>query len=497
MSISYMHKNLAKVYVDNILGKKFNQEVDFYIDHLWNINCAHTIMLFQEEIISKKISVKILRALRQIDLNEITQLDYEVVPRDFYFSFEDKIIEIAGRKAGGNIHIGRSRNDIEATLLRMVLREQILKYGRGLKELFEQLISLAEKHVNTVIPGLTHTQHAQPITFGHYLLAVINGLKRRIEQLIECYHRVNVCPMGATAFAGTSFPINRKKVASLLGFQKPQINAYDSVAAADHIVEGATILVNTASILSRFISDLLQYITFEFNALRLPDKLVQPSSIMPQKRNPVVLEHLRGMIGDVIGKFSSIVLITHNIPLTDTDDINSQISYPLWGLFQKSLAIVEVFKALIPNLEINKEVLKKRTEEDFSTTTELVDTLVRDYDLSFRDAYKIVSKAVGKLYENSQGIEALDSDLINSVSKSLGHKIEINDALIEEALDPLCFVKRRNTLGGTSPSEVIRQLTQLKRWIDKFGLKLDHKIELLERIPQELNKEVDTLLNKE
>ncbi|MDP9469962.1 MAG: lyase family protein, partial [Chloroflexota bacterium] len=248
---------------------------------------AHALMLAATGILSSDHAAALLRAIRTVTQEGGDAFAYAPAVEDLFFAVEARLIDLAGPDAGGNLQIARSRNDLDAVMCRLFMRERLLSMERSVTVLRETLLDLAEDHVQTLMPGITHTQPAQPTTLAHYLLGVLGPLERDSERLRQAYARINQLPLGAAAFTTTSFPIDRALTGRLLGFEGIVENGYDAVSGSDHMLEATQALVTVAASLSRFVHDLLIWARAEAGILRIDDAFVQISSIMPQKRNPV------------------------------------------------------------------------------------------------------------------------------------------------------------------------------------------------------------------
>ena len=271
-----------------------------------------------------------------------------------FFRIENKLIELAGDVAG-NLHIGRSRNDMGIAIYRMTLRKKLLLLMQELLILRDDLIAAAEEHVDTIMIGYTHTQQAQPTTFAHYLKAVIDQLERDFERLQHVYKTVNRSSMGAAALTTTGFNISRERMRELLAFDDIIENAWDAVAGADYIAEAASIVQLAALNLGRTSQDFLLWATQEFNAFTLASPYVQVSSIMPQKRNPVSIEHTRSLLSAVVGDASTVLQMVHNTPFGDIVDTEDDMQPYLWRAIDRLIGIYKLFGSLVVTMDVNKK----------------------------------------------------------------------------------------------------------------------------------------------
>jgi argininosuccinate lyase len=434
-------------------------------------NRAHIGMLAEQGIVTNTCAGAVLEALNQIEAEGLAALPYqpELGIEDLFFAVERRVIGLAGEAHGGNLQLARSRNDLGAALGRMALRDILQKTLTGLRSLRAVIVDQAERHVHTLMPGHTHTQPAQPSVFGHYLLAIASGLlrdERRFEQALSC---VNQSPLGAAAFTTTGFPVNRARIAEMLHFDGVMLNSHDAIGAADHYLQSASCAQIVASTLTRFCHDLLMLCTREFGALTVDNSFIQISSIMPQKRNPVVLEHLRARLATVYGGAQTLFVQAHNVFYGDTQDIEDEMLAPLFRLFETLGDCLHLLSATVQSMQVNVAVLANRAGEGFTTATELADTLVRDFGLPFRTAHHVVASLIKRcVAENispthvtAQHVhEALDAALhLDGIPNP---KLAIDDAWVQRTLDPAHFVAMRKIAGGVA-EQPMREMLNLLR----------------------------------
>jgi argininosuccinate lyase len=423
------------------------------------INQAHIIMLMEQKIIEGQEGVELLQALNKLKPN--MKLDASL--EDVHMFVEDKVIEICGLEVGGNLHIAKSRNDQVATAIRMELRENLISVMSSVVGLEEALIKLAEENIRTLFPGYTHMQPAQPVTFAHYLLSYVDCLGRDFQRLEEAYERVNLCPMGAGALATSSFPINRERVAELLGFNGVLENSIDAVSSRDFVLETLAVLAITAVDISRLVEDLILWGSSDFGLIELPDDFCSTSSIMPQKKNPDVLEVIRARMSQVLGNFVTSTATLKALPSGYNLDFQ-EITPRLW----ESLEIVEsslgMLSKLVANLKLQMNALTK-PQFSFLAATELANMLVRKYKVPFRSAHKIVGFIVRELISKGLTLKSVTAELLNKTANSFGFTLNVKDEDLQEATDLLKIVESHNVMGGPSSNEVDRMLKTRKEWI--------------------------------
>lgn len=453
----------SNIYRKIVLQPAYDEAKKNFLSIMLQINIAHLKMLEEQGLIKKEEAKQIGVALKKLDLNYYRLEDYSPRYEDLFFRIENKLIELAGDVAG-NLHIGRSRNDMGIAIYRMTLRKKLLLLMRELLTLRDDLIAAAEEHVDTIMIGYTHTQQAQPTTFAHYLKAVIDQLERDFERLQHVYKTVNRSSMGAAALTTTGFKISRERMRDLLAFDEIIENAWDAVAGADYIAEAASIVQLAALNLGRTSQDFLLWATQEFNAFTLASPYVQISSIMPQKRNPVSIEHTRSLLSAVVGDASTVLQMVHNTPFGDIVDTEDDMQPYLWRAIDRLLGIYKLFGSLVVTMNVNKKKLRNRAENSFANVTELADTLVRSEGISFRQSHSIVSKCIKVLLAHGEeSLASLTWGLANTQSKLItGKPLNISEEDFYNTLKPETFVGIRTLPGGPAPETMKVSLEKSK-----------------------------------
>ena len=433
-------------YARFVLEPAFADSQRLLFPHMTAANEAHALMLAAAGILSPGHAAALLGAIRAVADGGADAFRYAPAVEDLFFAVEARLIEIAGPDAGGNLQIARSRNDLAAAMCRLFLRDRLLGIEGAVIALRETLLDLAERHVHTLMPGITHTQPAQPTTLAHYLLGVIGPLERDSERLRQAFARLNRSPLGAAAFTTTGFPIDRGLTGRLLGFDGIVENGYDAVGASDHMLDATQALVTVAAGLSRFVNDLLIWTRAEVGVLRIADAFVQISSIMPQKQNPVVLEHIRARVGYVYGDAATVATMIHSAAFGDTVDVEDPIYVPLARAFASAEAVVGLLAAVLASAEFDVALLAERAGLGHTTTTALADALVRDHGLPFRTAHGIVARLVR---DNPSEIDAAAVSAV--AAEVLGRALAVDDAWLRATLDPRRFVAARAIAGAAAP----------------------------------------------
>lgn len=415
---------------------------------------AHVQMLGQTGILSLEEAEQIQDGLQALlrDL-EAGELHFDIANEDIHMNMEVLLTEKIGPLAG-KLHTARSRNDQVATDMHLYLKEQLGHVLDKLANLNSVLLDLAEKHVETIMPGYTHLQHAQPISFAHHLMAYYNMFQRDSERFAFNLKHTDLSPLGAAALAGTTFPINRKLSSDLLGFQQPYTNSLDAVSDRDFILE----FLSNASILmmhmSRFCEEIINWCSFEYQYISLSDSFSTGSSIMPQKKNPDMAELIRGKTGRVYGDLLGLLTVMKSLPLAYNKDLQED-KEGMFDTVETILNSLDVLAGMLSNMQVNKAKMQQSTENDFSNATELADYLA-EKGLPFREAHEIVGKLVLDSIKHGKNIQDWDLE-----------ELQVYHPLIEEDiyiyLRPETAVQRRNSLGGTGFEQVKYQIEQAKK----------------------------------
>jgi argininosuccinate lyase len=457
------------------------------------INKAHVVMLAEQKILAKKEAAVLLSALA--NASDI-QLDRSM--EDVHMAVEEAVLKEAGTEAGGNLHIAKSRNDQVATAIRMTLRSELLTLMRSLAHVQEHLVEVAEDHTETVILEYTHLQPAQPVTFAHYLLSYVDGFERDMQRLQSAYGRVNLSPLGAGALATTSFPINRDRTAELLGFSGLIENSIDAVGSRDFVEETLAALALIAVNLSRFAEDLIIWSSADFGVIEIPDEFASTSSIMPQKKNPEVLEVIRARASHVLGNLVAVTAAVKSLPSTYNLDFQ-EITPKLWESLDSVRASLDMVHKLAPKLKVTTKDVTAKSLKSYVAATELANLLVRNYNVPFRSAHKIVGALVKSLIDGKLTFaDATPQMLAKASQESTGIKLAVKDADLKALADPLKLVEACNVRGGPAPAEVKRmlcirekQVLQTKSNISKLDKELGEAEEKLDGAVQQFTAKVE------
>jgi len=419
---------------------------------------AHAKMLHKIGILTEQELADIERGLTQIS-EEIQngQFNWSIKQEDVHMNIEARLTALIGI-AGKKLHTGRSRNDQVATDIRLYLRKEIGLIKRQLSRLQNALLDLAEQEASTVMPGFTHLQVAQPVTFGHHLMAWFEMLKRDRERLDDCLKRTNIMPLGAAALAGTSYPIDRVMTAELLGFSGPSANSLDSVSDRDFAIEFTAAASLIMMHLSRFSEELVLWSSAQFDFIDMPDAFCTGSSIMPQKKNPDVPELVRGKSGRVTGHLMSLLMLMKSQPLAYNKD-NQEDKEPLFDTVDTLLNCLRAFADMMPHIKSKKDKMHQAARRGFATATDLADYLVRK-GMPFRDAHEVVGQAV-KLGLNTKR-DLADLSLAELQQFSALIERDVFDILTLEGA-----VAARKHIGGTAPETVLAAIKAARAEMSK------------------------------
>ncbi|NRA41895.1 MAG: argininosuccinate lyase [Pseudomonadales bacterium] len=441
-------------------GGRFNEPVDAFVERFTasiqfdqrmfeqdiNGSLAHASMLNQAGILNDQELSDI-----QIGLEEIRQdaqqgkIDWSIELEDVHMNIEKRLTDKIGI-TGKKLHTGRSRNDQVATDIRLYLRDAIDHIATELTRLQTGLVAQATSHADVIMPGFTHLQTAQPVTFGHHLLAWNEMIERDFSRLMDCRARMNQSPLGAAALAGTTYPIDRDYTAAMLGFDKPTENSLDSVSDRDFAIEFTSFASILLMHLSRFSEELILWASAQFNFIDLPDRFCTGSSIMPQKKNPDVPELVRGKTGRVFGHLQSLLTLMKGQPLAYNKD-NQEDKEPLFDTIDTVQACVRAFADMVPAINVKRESMYEAAKRGFSTATDLADYLVKK-GIAFRDSHEIVGSSVAYAIEQNKDLSELSLEELQQFSDSISD--DVFEVLTLEG-----SVSARDHLGGTAPTQVL------------------------------------------
>ncbi|MBU3599512.1 argininosuccinate lyase [Polynucleobacter sp. 30F-ANTBAC] len=421
---------------------------------------AHAEMLAAQKIISAADYAEIQKGMSQI-LSEMKDgtFTWEIVLEDVHLNIEARLTKLVG-DAGKRLHTGRSRNDQVATDIRLWLRGAIDEIQTELKSLRSGLLGLAEKHAETIMPGFTHLQVAQPITFGHHMMAYAEMFARDAERLTDCRKRVNRLPLGSAALAGTSYPIDRERVAKTLGFDGVCQNSLDAVSDRDFAIEFCSAASLAMTHISRLSEELILWMSPRIGFIDLPDRFCTGSSIMPQKKNPDVPELARGKTGRVNGNLISLLTLMKGQPLAYNKD-NQEDKEPLFDSADTLRDTLRIFADMVPHIQVKAETMRAAALQGFATATDLADYLVKK-GLPFRDAHEAVAHAVKACSTKGCDLSDLSLDDLRAAC-DLGSNANLIEQDAFEFLTLEGSVNSRNHVGGTAPEQVKKAIAAYRK----------------------------------
>jgi argininosuccinate lyase len=419
---------------------------------------AHVAMLAEQGIVSHTDAEAIARGLDQVKGEiESGQFKFSRALEDIHMNVESRLAEIVG-PAAGRLHTARSRNDQVATDFRLWVRETIDALDAQMADLQRALAERALETADAVMPGFTHLQSAQPVTFGHHLLAYVEMFARDRGRLTDARRRLNECPLGAAALAGTSFPIDREMTAKALGFDRPTANSLDSVADRDFVLETLSAAAIAATHLSRFAEELVLWTTPQFGFVRLSDAYSTGSSIMPQKRNPDAAELVRGKTGRVVGALVGLLTVMKGLPLAYAKDMQEDKEGAFDALQTLSLCLAAM-TGMVRDFQIDARRMKAAAGSGYATATDLADWLVRSLKMPFREAHHATGRIVGLASQGGVALEKLSLPDMQAVEPRI--TLDVFEVLGVER-----SVRSRTSYGGTAPANVRRQA---RAWLKRLG----------------------------
>lgn len=445
--MSDLEKFPHPVYRDTVLAPLFEGVKTHHAAHMQAINEAHLVMLAETGILPAAGAAQIARALAEIAKTDPATLTYTGEYEDYFFHVESELKRHIG-DLGGMLHTARSRNDMDHTLFKMALRDRTDALLTELSQLAHAILTKAQAEATTPVVAYTHGQPAQVSTFGHYLSAALEILLSDIARIVTARASLDLCPMGAAAITTSGFPVDRHRMADLLGFTAPRRNSYGCIASVDYITGLYSALKLPFLHLGRLVQDFQFWTAFEVGQLWLPGSLVQISSIMPQKRNPVPIEHLRHLMSVTMGRCDTIVNTMHNTPFTDMNDSEGEVQEAGYSAFSHASRATRLLGALIPAVSIRADRVRAISDAACATVTELADTLVRIDGLSFRQAHHIAAITSKGVIARSSSLSDGHDLFVQAFREETGRDSKLTDEDYREAVSPEGFISRRDRFGG-------------------------------------------------
>ena len=420
---------------------------------------AHATMLEAAGILTRDDKDAIISGLETVRAEiEAGAFTFSRALEDIHMNVESRLKELVGEPAG-RLHTARSRNDQVATDFKLYVRDGLDMLAAQVETLQKVLVEKAEAEAGSVMPGFTHLQSAQPVTFGHHMLAYVEMLERDKGRLVDARARLNESPLGAAALAGTSFPIDREMTAEALGFDRPMANSLDAVSDRDFILETLSAASICAMHLSRLSEELVIWSSAQFAFVKLSDKFSTGSSIMPQKRNPDAAELIRAKVGRIFAAFTSLLMVMKGLPLAYSKDMQEDKEIAFDALDNFSLALAAM-TGMMGDLSVNREKMAQAAGAGFSTATDLADWLVRAANVPFRDAHHITGRAVAAAEAKGCGLEGLTIEDFKDIDERITSQVF-------KVLGVENSVKSRTSFGGTAPANV---MAQVAGWRERLGI---------------------------
>ena len=458
------------VYRRTVLAPLFDSARTDHAAGFRRIDRAHLVMLAETGIVARETAGRIARALRDIDAEvDPVALEYTGEVEDYFFFVEAELKARLGPDTGGWLHTARSRNDIDHTLFKISLKACLDGMIGQAVALLEALIATARREVGTIIVAYTHGQPAQPTTLGHYLSAAIEVLIRDIERLEAARATCDLSSMGAAAITTSGFPVDRARVAELLGFAAPQRNSYSCIAAVDYTTGTYSAVELLFLHLGRLIQDLQFWSAFELGQIYVPNAFVQISSIMPQKRNPVPIEHMRHLASQTIGRSRMMRDIMHNTPFTDMNDSEGESQGAGYAAFASGGRVLDLLAAFVAALKVDGKRVEANIRRSCITITELADTLVRREGLSFRQAHEVAAATARAVVAQEADLPSGYTAFSEAFELATGRAAALDEVSFREVTSPEHFVAVRTRYGGPAPEPMAEALAAYEAALDGFA----------------------------
>ena len=482
----------AKEVVEYLIRPGIQSDLSRSYQTILDVNKAHVLMLAKQGIISHEVAAQILRVTQDL-ASQQDDPQFEITPdvEDLYFNFERYLIQKTSLKVGGQQHTARSRNDLLATVTRMDSRGFFLRLSEHYIALRKALLALARENTDTVMSGYTHMQPSEPITLAHYCSAVLNAMERDYARFSNVWNTLNLCPLGGGSMGSTTFDIDRNYTAELLGFIKPIQNSLDCVASRDYALEMAAAMSMATCTFSRMAMDMYLWATPEYGYIEVDDSVAVCSSIMPQKKNPMTLEHVKSKAAHLEAFFVSCFGALKNVPYMHCRDVSTESVRYFWTAMHEFIAEIDLLKVTLKDLKINKERMLQSAKSNFCTVTELANYLVRKDEISFREAHEIVAHLVGYMNEHKKRADEITIEELNGFCQEMfGFTSKMTQDDVNNALDPVKNAQSKVCIGGSAAQEVTRQLDLIEATIEKDQSILAARNEKVKGAKDLLEKEV-------
>jgi argininosuccinate lyase len=468
-----MRASAHVTFAENILSPIFEFNCEHYFAPLLATHRAWLTMLVERGIVERS---KVAAIFRGLDAVEAAGPDavrpFDPAVEYYYLHIERALVaRVPGGEAiVGDVNLGRTRPE---PLSRMVVRARLLRVLHLLLELREALVTRAHAEAGTVMPGYTHLQHAQPTTLGHYLLAIHDHLERDTQRLLAALEITDRCTLGCGAMSGSSLPIDRDRVRQLLGFAALCENTIDSVSATDHVMAAASALASVMTAAGRLCQDLYIWSSQEFAMIDVTDAFSSPSSLMPQKKNALVLEYLRSRTARTIGSLASVFAVPHNVGYMDTEEVELECYLPLFECFTNTEQTLPTIAQVVRDMVPDRELMYARASSGFSSVTALAETIQSTPGTSYRAAHRVVARSVLLAVEAGKTADEIDAAMMNRAAEEMiGRPLTLDNAAIHACLSPRSFVEHYAGIGATAPDEVRRMVAarQVRLAADREGV---------------------------
>ena len=446
--------------VKYLIGPGIANDIKYRYQAFLDCNKAHVLMLSKQGIIANDVAKAILKAnVHLAEMGEHPTFPIDPNREDFYFNLEAYVIESVGIEIGGQQHTARSRNDLYATCARLAVRNAYFEMCKAYLAMRQAILDLGSQHLETVFAGYTHMQPSEPITFAHYCSAILNAIERDYRRLEHTYEGLNRCPLGGGSMGSTTWPIDRTYTSDLLGFDAPIDNSIDCVASRDFLTDILSTLSLGSNTLSRFCQDLYVWATPDYGYIEVSDSCAVCSSIMPQKKNPWVLEHIKAKAAHVEGCFISALNVMKNVIYSHCEDMCGEAAnYFFMGLDEMRI-MCELMQVSVQGLKINQDRMLENAKHNFCTVTELANELVRHDKISFRMAHDIVADVVQYMITHHKAADEIGVDILNPIyNKLFGRATTMTDEQVHAALDPRTIAFSKRCSGDSAPETVRNQL---------------------------------------
>jgi argininosuccinate lyase len=457
-----LSEELDPVLQRELIAPGLQRDFPVLLPHITRINKAHVLMLEAQRILPQSTGHVLARAILALESRRASDFPLDPGREDPYLNYEAAVIELAGHDAGGRLHIARSRNDLNATIDRLRARGAALGLLQGLAALRDALITQAHRYRGVLMPGYTHLQPAQPLTFGYYLAGLAHALERDYRRIIGCWPRINVCPLGAGALAGTSFPIDRVATAGWLGFDGVAPHAQDCVASRDYLMELLSGVALAATTWGRMAQDFYVMTSYEFQTLTFPDRVAQTSSMMPQKKNMTALEKLKSSSAEVLGAYVTALASARATHFSLVLDACRHAFHWTWNALEDAQRAVTIATVVVNAAEPQPRRMMELARVYFSTATDLADALVREAGLPFREAHHLVGAVVKAAMSQGRTADQIDADLIaHEAERAFGRRVVLSQDMVARAVDPAKAIEARRNTGGPSSTDMEGMLAGL------------------------------------